>query len=108
MKRSLRIATAVAAATVGIGLVPASPASADPGAHGQKPHKPATSDTQNTGTSGPGPWVNEPPRGDIFVNDPARGNILDDIRDFFKRNFVSPCDRIKCCNNSNDSRTIHC
>jgi len=88
----------VAAATVGIGLAPAIPASADPGTHGQQPDKP--------GASSPGPWRDEPPRGNI--SDAPRGNILDDIRDFFKRNFVSPCDRVKCCNNSNDSRTIHC
>lgn len=91
MNKSPRIAAAVVAATVGIGLAPAIPAMANPDAHGHtQPQKP--------GSSNPTPGVNETPR----------GNIFDDIKNFFQRNFVSPCERVKCCNNSPDSRTIHC
>ena len=97
--KSLRIAAAVVAATVGIGLAPAIPAMANPDAHGPtQPHRPGASSPQKPGSSNPAPGVNETPRGSIF----------DDIKNFFQRHFVSPCERIKCCNNSPDSRTIHC
>jgi hypothetical protein len=106
VNKSPRIAAAVLAATVGIAMAPAIPAMANPDAHGQQPPKPGTSSPQKPGpsspkqpgSSNPGPGVNESPR----------GNIFDDIKKFFQDNFSNPCDRIKCCNNSPHSRTIHC
>jgi hypothetical protein len=99
VNKSPRIAAAVVAATVGIGLAPAIPAMANPNPYGHtQPQKPGASSPQKPGSSNPTPGVNETPR----------GNIFDDIKNFFQRNFVSPCERVKCCNNSPDSRTIHC
>ena len=94
MSKSPRLVAATVAATVGIVLAPAAPAMASPFWH------------HDRGPSNPTPSVNDTPRGNAL--DTPRGNIFDDIGNFFKKVFVNPCERVKCCNNSNSSRTIHC
>jgi hypothetical protein len=86
VSKSPRLVAATVAATVGIVLTPAAPAMASPFGH------------HDRGPSNPTPSVNDTPR----------GNIFDDIGNFFKKVFVNPCERVKCCSNSNSSRTIHC
>lgn len=99
MNKSPRLAAAVVVATVGIGFAPAIPAMADPDTHGHmQPHLHGLFSPPNPGSSNSAPSVNETPR----------GNIFDDIGNFFKRVFVNPCERVKCCTPNRDSRTIHC
>jgi hypothetical protein len=94
VNKSLRIATAVMAVAIGIAFVPATPATASPFWH------------HDRGPSDPTSSVNDAPRGNPL--DTPRGGIFDDIGNFFKQVFGNPCERIKCCNNPNHSRTIHC
>jgi hypothetical protein len=99
VNKSPRVATAVLAATVGIYCASAIPATADPDVHGHlQPHIPGLFSHTQDGSSNPNAAVSETPR----------ANIFDDIGNFFKKIFVNPCERVKCCNNPNHSRTPHC